>query len=65
MPTYLTAEELAKLLRLSLDTILQMARDSKIPAIRISRKVIRFDPQAVADALMVLSVKETEASHAG
>jgi len=38
---YLTAIELAKLLRLSAETVRQMARAGKIPSIRISPKVIR------------------------
>ena len=52
---YLTTPELAQRLRLSPETILQMVRDNKIPAIRLSPKVIRFDPQAVADAFKVLA----------
>ena len=48
---YLTAKELARRLRLSTDTVRQMARDGKIPCLRISAKAIRFDPQAVAHAL--------------
>ena len=64
MPTYLTAEELAQSLRLSPDTIRQMARDKKIPAIRLSPKVIRFDAQAVADALSVLSAEKSGGCHA-
>ncbi len=62
MPTYLTAEELAQSLRLSPDTIRQMARDHKIPAIRLSPKVIRFDAQAVADALKGMGQEVRHAS---
>jgi len=49
---YLTAEELGHRLRLSTETIRQMARDGKLPCIRLSAKVIRFDPRAVARALV-------------
>lgn len=51
MSEYLTTEELAKKLRLKPDTVRELARRGKIPAIRISPKVIRFDPTAVDDAL--------------
>jgi excisionase family DNA binding protein len=48
---YLTAAELGRRLRLSPETIHQMARDGRIPCIRLSAKVIRFDAEAVAAAL--------------
>ena len=51
MSDYLTAEELALKLRLAPDTVREMARRGKIPAIRISPKVIRFDIAAVDQAL--------------
>jgi excisionase family DNA binding protein len=51
MSEYLTADELAKKLRVKPDTVRELARRGKIPAIRISPKVIRFDPAAVDDAL--------------
>ena len=51
MSEYLTADELALKLRLAPDTVREMARRGKIPSIRISPKVIRFDPLAVDQAL--------------
>ncbi|MGC9258583.1 MAG: helix-turn-helix domain-containing protein [Phycisphaerae bacterium] len=51
MPEYLTASELGKLLRLSREKILVMARKGQIPAMRLSPKTIRFNPDAVAAAL--------------
>ena len=59
---YVTAEELAELLRLSPGTIKQMARDGRIPSIRLSRKTLRFDVKAVAAALSALAV-EKEVRH--
>ena len=47
----LTANELADLLRLRPDTIRLWTRDSIIPAIRITGKVIRYDPVEVERAL--------------
>ncbi len=47
----LTAEELAARLRLRPSTVRRWARRRRIPAIRISPKVVRFDPSTVIDAL--------------
>ena len=47
----LTANELADLLRLRPDTIRLWTRESIIPAIRITGKVIRYDPVEVERAL--------------
>ena len=47
----LTADELANLLRLRPDTIRLWTRESIIPAIRITGKVIRYDPVEVERAL--------------
>jgi len=46
-----TANELADLLRLRPDTIRLWARESIIPAIRITGKVVRYDPAEVEQAL--------------
>jgi excisionase family DNA binding protein len=51
MSEYLTAIDLGRRLQLSPETIRQMARDGRIPAIRISPKIIRFDASAVNAAL--------------
>ena len=48
---YLTPADLARRLQLSPETVRQLAKDGRIPCIRISPKVLRFDPQAVNDAL--------------
>jgi excisionase family DNA binding protein len=47
----ITAEELGKSLGVSAFTIGQWARKGKIPAIRITKKVIRFCSEDVLDAL--------------
>ena len=47
----LTANELANLLRLRPDTIRLWTRESIIPAIRITGKVIRYDPVEVERTL--------------
>lgn len=47
----LTADELAERLRVRPATIRLWAREGRIPRIRISGKVIRFDVSAVIDLL--------------
>ncbi len=47
----LTAEELAERLRLKASTVHGWARIGKIPKVRLSRKVIRFDPAEVIETL--------------
>ncbi len=51
MAELLTTEEIAERLRLRPDTIRLWARDGMIPAIRITGKVIRYDPVEVERAL--------------
>ena len=46
-----TADELAQRLHLKPSTIRTWSRQGKIPVVRISPKVIRFDSQAVMAAL--------------
>ncbi len=53
----LTAHELAERLRVSPDTVLTWARRGEIPTLRLSPKVIRFDPRAVLAALTERSEK--------
>jgi excisionase family DNA binding protein len=48
---FITAEELAERLRLSADTIRLLARQGRIPSVRIGHKTIRFDLDAVARVL--------------
>jgi excisionase family DNA binding protein len=51
MSEFLTADELAERLRLRPGTVRRWALAGKIPAIRISPKVVRFDPSDVERAL--------------
>ena len=51
MNDYLTAAQLAERLQVSADTVRGWAKSGRIPEIRISPKVRRFDPVAVAQAL--------------
>ena len=55
MASLLTAEEIADLIRVSPDTIRSWTRDEIIPAVRINPKIIRYDADAVIDALLRLS----------
>ena len=48
---FLTAEELAAHLRVRPDTILRWAREGRIPVIRLTNKVHRYDLRAVRRAL--------------
>ena len=48
---YVTADELSILLKLSPEMIKKLARQGKIPVVRVSPKVLRFDPDAVMAAL--------------
>jgi excisionase family DNA binding protein len=47
----LTAEQLAKELKVGVETVTSWGRNGKIPRIRISHKIIRFDRDAVLSAL--------------
>ena len=55
MANLFTAEEIAAQIRLSPDTIRSWTRDRIIPAVRINSKIIRYDSDAVIDALLRLS----------
>ena len=52
-----TSEQLAKELSVGVDTIKNWGRTGRIPRIRISRKIIRFDRDAVLSALSQAGVK--------
>ncbi len=54
---FLTARELAKRLRVSPETVREWSRRGAIPALRLSRKVIRYDPVAVLAAVSVEAAK--------
>ena len=47
----LTADELAKRLKVQPSTVRRWHRDGKIPSVRLTPKVVRFDLGAVLDAL--------------
>jgi excisionase family DNA binding protein len=51
MNNFLTAEDIAGQLKVKPDTISRWARAGKIPFLTFSKKVIRFDPVAVQQAL--------------
>ena len=53
----LTARELAKRLRVSPETVRAWARRGSIPTLRLSRKVVRYDAEAVLAALASMPVK--------
>lgn len=51
-PDLLTAQELGERLGVSRETILKWTRRGRIPALRITRKVIRYHLEAVIGALV-------------
>ena len=51
MSELLTAEEMAERLRLRPDTIRLWTRQGIIPAVRITGKVVRYDPEDVDRAV--------------
>jgi predicted site-specific integrase-resolvase len=53
-----TAEQLAKELSVGVDTIDNWGRAGRIPRIRISRKIVRYDRDAVLSALSQAGVKD-------
>ena len=53
----LTTRELAKRLRVSPETVRPWARRGHIPTLRLSPKVIRYDPEAVLAALSTMPAK--------
>ena len=58
----LTAEELADRLRVRPDTIKVWTRAGRIPCVRITPKVVRYDVEAVLSKLSAASI-ESEVSH--
>lgn len=46
------AREMARRLCVTDKSVLRMAREGRIPSVRFSKRVIRFDPEAVMDAVM-------------
>jgi excisionase family DNA binding protein len=51
MSELLTAEELGLLLKVAPETVKAWARQGRIPAVRVTPKVIRFDTTAVLTAI--------------
>jgi excisionase family DNA binding protein len=64
MDELLTAEDLAKRLRVSADTVRRWAREGRVPEVRLSRKVRRFRMADVAEAIESLGVCSKGVSHA-
>jgi excisionase family DNA binding protein len=42
-----SVNEIAPWMRLSTDTVLQMAREKRIPVVRLNERVIRFHPRTI------------------
>jgi len=53
----LTAKELAKRLRVSPETVRAWARQGRIPTLRLSRKALRYNLEAVIAALSATPTK--------
>lgn len=51
MKELLTVNEMAERLRVRPATLQRWERDGRVPAVRITPKVIRFDPAAVVESL--------------
>jgi excisionase family DNA binding protein len=58
----LTAEEVADRLRVKPDTIVVWARQGRIPARRLSRKVIRFSLSEVIESLEAATLSDSDLS---
>lgn len=57
-PELITASELAERLRMKPKTIIGLAREGKIPRIKLSRRIVRFDYEEVVQAMKALAAKE-------
>lgn len=64
MGEILTAAQLADRLHVTADTVRSWARSGRIPEIRISAKVRRFDAEEVMASLRTQGDGQREASHA-
>jgi excisionase family DNA binding protein len=51
----LTAKEIARELNVSPSTITDWGRQGKIPRVKVSHKIIRYDPEAVQSALLKMA----------
>jgi len=52
---FLTARQLAAVLQVSESTVRRLAREGRIPSVRLTPRLIRFNPKAVYKALDGLS----------
>ncbi len=50
-PRLVSAATMAPMVDVQPATVLKWARDDKIPSVRISYKIVRFNPSAVIEAL--------------
>ena len=50
-PEYLTARQLAAILQVSESTIYKLAREARIPSVRLTARLVRFNLRAVRKAL--------------
>jgi excisionase family DNA binding protein len=66
MGELLTADEMAKKVRLKPATVLEWARLGKIPSVRVNAKTVRFDPADVVAAMKETSrvASQEEPAHA-
>ena len=48
---FLTARQLAEVLQVSESTVRRLARDGRIPCVRLTPRLLRFNPRAVFRAL--------------
>lgn len=56
--TLVTTAEQAKNLRICTETLRRWTRDGKVPCVRLSARVIRYEPSAVLAALEAQANKE-------
>ena len=57
MSNLITAEELATILGLRPNTVKQWARAGIIPSLKLSAKVVRFDPVEVVEKLKIRALQ--------
>jgi len=54
----LTAKEIAQELSVSPSTVTEWGRQGKIPRMKVSHKIIRYDPEAVQSALLKIAASK-------
>ncbi len=59
MTTYATAHEIGQKLGVKASTVKRWARDGLIPSLRLTGRVLRFDPKAVERALHLRARRQT------